>query len=157
MLKEFSILVEKDEAEELSDFLMDEGVYSVSIEDADANSEDEAPLYGEPGLEPERLAWNRSRLKILVLADFPIAKVLNKCCDELHFKVPEIEAETVVPDNDWVRITQAQFSPTQISEKLWIVPSWHEPPNPSAINIRLDPGVAFGTGLIPQPIFVLNG
>lgn len=149
MLKEFSILVEKDEAEELSDFLMDEGVYSVSIEDADADSEDEAPLYGEPGLEPERLAWNRSRLKILVLADFPIAKVLNKCCDELHFKVPEIEAETVVPDNDWVRITQAQFSPTQISEKLWIVPSWHEPPNPSAINIRLDPGVAFGTGTHP--------
>lgn len=54
MLKEFSILVEKDEAEELSDFLMDEGVYSVSIEDADADSEDEAPLYGEPGLEPDR-------------------------------------------------------------------------------------------------------
>lgn len=149
MLKEFSILVDKDEAEQLSDFFMDEGVYSVSIEDADADSEDESPLYGEPGLEPEKLAWNRSRLKILVPDDFPLGKVLNKACAELSFKVPEIECETIVPDNDWVRITQAQFSPTQISENLWIVPSWHQPPNPNAINIRLDPGVAFGTGTHP--------
>lgn len=149
MLKEFSILVEKKEAESLSDFLMDEGVYSVSIEDADADSEDEAPLYGEPGLEPENLAWNRSRLKILVPEEFLLAKVLNKACEELGFRTPDIEAETIVPDNDWVRMTQAQFQPTQISDRLWIVPTWHEPPNPNAVNIRLDPGVAFGTGTHP--------
>ncbi len=149
MLKEYSILVGRQEAEKLSDALLDGDIYSVSIEDADADSLDEQPLYGEPGLEPENLAWNRSRIKLLCNDSLNIAPVLNKACAELGIATPDIESETTVPDNDWVRITQAQFKPTQISEKLWIVPSWHEAPDPDAVNIRLDPGVAFGTGTHP--------
>ncbi len=54
-----------------------------------------------------------------------------------------------VRDTDWVRETQSQFAPTRISERLWIVPSWHQPPDEQALVVRLDPGVAFGTGTHP--------
>ena len=67
----------------------------------------------------------------------------------LGIETPVVKSDTTVPDEDWVRITQAQFSPVEVSDRLWIVPSWHEPPSSEAINIRLDPGVAFGTGSHP--------
>ncbi len=149
MIKEFSVLVGKLRAEEVSDALMESGAYSVSIEDADAESEQEKPIFGEPGLEPSVCAWDNSRLKVLADSSFAIEPVLQKITTELEIDHPILEGRVEVPDNDWVRITQAQFQPTQINEKLWIVPTWHEPPNPEAVNIRLDPGVAFGTGTHP--------
>jgi ribosomal protein L11 methyltransferase len=61
-----------------------------------------------------------------------------------------------VADQDWVRITQQQFEPLAISPRLWIVPSWHAPPDPQAINIVLDPGLAFGTGSHPTTYLCLD-
>lgn len=149
MLVEYSLFCGKGQAEALSDFLLDNGAYSVSIEDADADSENERPLFGEPGLEPENHAWDRSCLKILCDNSFPIESLLKKEAEDLHIEPLEITSKKEVPDNDWVRITQAQFSPTKVSDRLWIVPSWHKEPDSNAINIRLDPGVAFGTGTHP--------
>lgn len=149
MLFEYSLLTDKKEVEPLTDFLMDKGAYSVSIEDADAETEREKPIFGEPGIEIDDFAWDSSRLKVLCGDDFDMEGALEAALKEQGLKKPVLEGRMEVPDNDWVRITQAQFTPTQIAGDLWIVPSWHEPPNPDAINIRLDPGVAFGTGTHP--------
>lgn len=149
MLREISVLCERKYAETLGDMLMNGGAMSVTTEDADADSPDEQPLFGEPGLEPKTLAWKRSRLRILADEKFDLADELAVAAKVLGIKVPQIEADTPVPDADWVRVTQAQFGPIHVSDKLWIVPSWDEPPVPDAVNIRLDPGVAFGTGAHP--------
>ena len=62
--------------------------------------------------------------------------------------VPEWTVETVAEQN-WVQLTQSQFDPIRVSQRLWIVPSWHESPDPAAVNLVLDPGMAFGTGSHP--------
>ena len=148
-LNEASLLCPENVAEDLADALMDAGVMSVSTEDADADSPDEVPLYGEPGLEPTTQAWRNSRLKLLVDESFDIGKAVRDASESLGIEPPALESVTPVPDADWVRVTQAQFGPTQVSPRLWIVPSWSEPPVADALNIRLDPGVAFGTGSHP--------
>jgi ribosomal protein L11 methyltransferase len=133
--------------EALADALLESGALSVSIEDAQADSEAEIPLYGEPGYEPTLHAWVRSRLRVLTERDRADAIV---AAAGLAAKVTlTIEHRAAVADSDWVRITQAQFTPTRISDRLWIVPSWHQPPQRDAIVVRLDPGVAFGTGTHP--------
>lgn len=149
MLREVTLLADEAHAEALADALLEAGALSVSVEDADADSDAEQPLYGEPGLEPTRLAWQRSRLTLLIDADFALAERLEEVAAEIGCAVPAIDSDTEVEDTDWVRSTQAQFPPTQISPRLWVVPSWHEPPDAQAINVRLDPGVAFGTGTHP--------
>lgn len=149
MLREVMLYADEASAEALADALLEAGALSVSVEDADADSEAEQPLYGEPGLEPSRHAWQRSRLTVLIDSAFDLAGALQDAAAALGCAVPAVAAEGVVEDTDWVRATQAQFPPTQIVEGLWIVPSWHEPPEPDAINVRLDPGVAFGTGTHP--------
>ncbi len=149
MLKEYSILVDREQVEKISDALLERGAFSVSIEDAEADKPDEEPIYGEPGLEPTELAWNHSRIKVLTDEAFNIAAAIEDSCSELNVETFDIECEVTVPDNDWVRLTQAQFTPVQITENLWIVPSWHQPPDSKAINIKLDPGAAFGTGTHP--------
>lgn len=149
VLHEIAFLTREDLAEEFSDLLMDAGVLSVSTEDADADSPDEKPLYGEPGLEPEVQAWIRTRLKLLYEAGFDVRGAIRAAAEQLGIDPPAIESDTAVPDADWVRVTQAQFGPVKVSDRLWIVPSWNEPPVPDALNIRLDPGVAFGTGSHP--------
>ncbi len=155
-LREISVLCDESCAEQFGDFMMDEGAMSVTTEDADADSLDEKPLYGEPGLEPQRLAWQRSRLRLLVDDDFDAPRAIRSAAMTLGMEIPLIESDTAVPDADWVRITQAQFAPTQVSDRLWIVPSWHTPPNSEALNIRLDPGVAFGTGSHPTTLMCLK-
>ena len=149
MLREIKLLCDERSAEGFGDLLMDAGAVSVTIEDADRDLPDERPLYGEPGLEPETLAWNRSRLSILVPEEFDAETAVALAAKSMGIEVPAIESDEPLPDENWVKITQAQFGPTKVSDRLWIVPSWHEPPDPSAINIRLDPGVAFGTGSHP--------
>ncbi len=149
MLHEISLLVSENIAEELGDRLMENGALSVALEDADADSENEKPLYGEPGLEPGVCAWKRSRLKALVDENTDPAQLVAKSFVSFGEDVPAIETDTVVPDTDWVKLTQSQFGPTKVSDRLWIVPSWNTPPDPKAINIRLDPGIAFGTGTHP--------
>lgn len=149
MLREITVLCDEKHAEEFGDLLMDAGVMCVTIEDADADSTDEQPLYGEPGLEPETLAWRRSRLRLLVDDTFDAVTNIALASKALSIETPAIESDSSVPNEDWVRLTQAQFGPTKVSDRMWIVPTWHEPPSADAINIRLDPGVAFGTGSHP--------
>jgi ribosomal protein L11 methyltransferase len=149
MLRELTVRVDDAQAEPLSDALLDCGALSVSVEDAEADSADEQPLYGEPGMAIERHAWRRSRLRILVDAGTDPAQLLGAAAAALALPLPEIESISRIDDADWVRLTQAQFPPTRISDRLWIVPTWHEPPDPQALNLRLDPGVAFGTGTHP--------
>ena len=149
MLREITILADAESADALSDALLAAGALSVSIEDADADTADETPLYGEPGGEPERASWAHNRLSALLPPGVDPAQLLAGACASLSIAPARLCGQRQVEDADWVRLTQAQFPPTRIGERLWIVPSWHEPPDPEAINIRLDPGVAFGTGTHP--------
>jgi len=150
MLRELTVVVDDSCAEALSDALLAHGALAVGVEDAAAGSADEEPLYGEPGSTLERQAWRRSRLRILTGAGTDPAQLLAAGAAATAIeRAPAIESLRIVEDADWVRLTQAQFGPTRISDRLWVVPTWHEPPDARAINLRLDPGVAFGTGSHP--------
>jgi ribosomal protein L11 methyltransferase len=149
MLREFTLLVGRAHAEALSDALLDQGALSVTIEDADAETPDETALYGEPGLEPEAPAWRLNRIRALVDEQADAAQLLAGAAASASIAPPDIECVRAVGDADWVRITQAQFAPVRIGSRLWIVPSWHAPPDDAALVVRLDPGVAFGTGAHP--------
>ena len=98
-------------------------------------------------MEPRRQAWARSRLRVLAESDGADAMIEAACAATEIAAV--IETHVPVRDTDWVRESQSQFAPTRISERLWIVPSWHQPPDEHALVVRLDPGVAFGTGTHP--------
>jgi ribosomal protein L11 methyltransferase len=134
----------QDQAEALADALMEAGALSVSIEDRDAGTEAEAPQFGEPGLADPK-AWSRNWVVALLEADADVPGLLVTLglADDHERQIETVE------EQDWVRLTQSQFDPIRISERLWIVPSWHEPPDPDAICIELDPGLAFGTGSHP--------
>lgn len=139
---------EAERAEALSEALMDQGALSVSIEDADAGTEAERPQFGEPGHLPTGL-WDHSRVVALVDAEMELAPLLARAAIQAGLaEVPRFSIEEVAEQN-WVQLTQSQFDPIQITDRLWIVPSWHEAPDPGAINIELDPGMAFGTGSHP--------
>jgi len=156
MLREFEILVDAGAAEALSDALLAAGALSVSLHDAAADSDSEEALFGEPGLTPARHAWRNNRLVVLVDAGTVPDTVVAHAAQGVIDPPPRIEAIRLVEDADWVRLTQAQFPPTQIGSRLWIVPSWHEPPPDAAVVIRLDPGVAFGTGTHPTTRLMLE-
>jgi len=149
MLRELTLLADAATADALSDVLLDQGAAAVSIEDAAADTDAEQPLYGEPGSELDRPAWPHNRLAVLVAPGTDPSQLLAAACAALGLETPPVLGEKLVDDADWVRLTQAQFPPTRIAAGLWIVPTWHQPPEAAAINIRLDPGVAFGTGTHP--------
>jgi ribosomal protein L11 methyltransferase len=148
VLVELTLSADERSAEALADALVEAGALSVSLEDANAETPDEQPLFGEPGLVPDRHAWMASRLRVLVDDDKGDALV-RAAAEAIGIAPPPIESRAAVADTDWVRATQSQFPPTRISDRLWIVPTWHEPPDPKAVIVRLDPGVAFGTGTHP--------
>jgi ribosomal protein L11 methyltransferase len=156
MQHEVAVIIDGAAAEALSNALLEAGALSVALEDADAAGADEAPLYGEPGLEPDRQAWPLNRLVFMVNSGVDANRMLALASDSAGCPTPRIDSVRSVGDADWVRLTQSQFPPVRISERLWIVPTWHEPPDPTAINIRLDPGVAFGTGTHPTTRLCLN-
>jgi ribosomal protein L11 methyltransferase len=133
-------------AEVWADALMNSGALSVDIADAHAGTPAETPLYDEPG-SAVTTAWPVSRLTVLFSAATNLAAALAALAASGKVLPPH---ETFsVPEQDWVRATQAQFTPLRITEALWIVPSWCEPIDPAAINLALDPGLAFGTGSHP--------
>ena len=135
-------------AEALSDALMTQGALSVSLEDADAGTEAERPQFGEPGMQPASL-WDHSRVIALFDTDTDLPLALASAAGDAGLDaVPDFTVEEVAEQN-WVQLTQSQFDPIRITDRLWIVPSWHDAPNPDAINIALDPGMAFGTGSHP--------
>lgn len=143
-----SFLTDAASAEPLCDALIELGALSASIEDADAGTADEQPQFGEPGT-PTTPGWQRSRVLALCESNTNVSELLQAACQQ--FGVPPIRdfSVTALAEQNWVQLTQAQFDPIQISGRLWIVPSWHESPDPSAINLVLDPGMAFGTGSHP--------
>ena len=135
-------------AEALSDALLELGALSVDLLDADAGTPDEQAIFGEPG-EPPPGVWQHNRVSALFDADRDVPAILRQAAGSIGLEqIPEHRIETLA-DNDWVRLTQSQFEPIRISARLWIVPTWHTPSDPEAINIVLDPGLAFGTGSHP--------
>ncbi|PRE75097.1 50S ribosomal protein L11 methyltransferase [Burkholderia multivorans] len=147
--RELVVELAREHAEALSEALLELGALSVSVEDADADTPDEQPLFGEPGLVPERTAWQHSRVIALLSPDHEPAVLLAAAANEIgldatpKFDVREVE------EQDWVRLTQSQFEPIPIGERIWVVPSWHDAPDPDALVLELDPGLAFGTGSHP--------
>lgn len=146
---ELSLLCPQDRVEALSDALDALDALSVSVEDADAHTAAEQALFGEPGMPPPQNGWERSR----VLALFPSQALAEDAATLLQaqdfFENCHLLGIHVVPEQDWVRLTQSQFTPVEITPDFWIVPTWHEPPAQAKIIIRLDPGLAFGTGTHP--------
>ncbi len=145
-----SLVVDSDaeHAEALSEALLELGALSVDLLDADADTPDEQAIFGEPG-EPPPGVWQHNRVSALFNSDEDVSAILRNASADIGLKqIPEHRIETLA-DNDWVRLTQSQFEPIPISPRLWIVPTWHTPSDPSAINIVLDPGLAFGTGSHP--------
>jgi ribosomal protein L11 methyltransferase len=156
MLREFEILVDAAAAEPLSEALLGAGALAVSVQDASAETDLEEPLFGEPGIEPTRASWRHNRLVVMIESAVDPDALLVAVCTGIVDPPPAIERIRTVPDDDWVRQTQAQFPPTRIGARLWIVPSWHSPPDPEAVVVRLDPGVAFGTGTHPTTQLMLQ-
>ena len=134
-------------ADLLSDTLMEIGALSASIEDANAETPDEQPIFGEPGDPPPGI-WNKNIISALFNDDVDVNAVMAEVEAITGFKDLSYTTETVA-EQDWVRATQSQFDPIRITDDLWIVPTWHAAPNPEALNIVLDPGLAFGTGSHP--------
>ncbi|MGB7598103.1 MAG: 50S ribosomal protein L11 methyltransferase [Gallionella sp.] len=135
-------------AEALSEALLELGALSADLLDADANTPDEQAIFGEPG-EPPPGVWQHNRVSALFDRDRDVDAILRDACTAIGLdNIPEHRIETL-DDNDWVRLTQSQFDPIRISSRLWIVPTWHIASDPQAINIALDPGLAFGTGSHP--------
>jgi ribosomal protein L11 methyltransferase len=152
-----SVALETDaaSAERLSDALLAEGAISTSIEDADAGTERETPQFGEPSASGEfrdgasPSLWSSSRvIALFEPCDDLLGRVAAAAAAAGIDDLPEIELGEVAEEN-WVQLTQSQFDPIRINERLWIVPSWHAAPDPAAINLILDPGMAFGTGSHP--------
>lgn len=159
-MRELVLHCREAQAEALSDALLEAGALSVSVEDADSDTEEEQPLFGEPGSEPEVRAWRRNRVVALLPDGADPEQVLEQAGAQsgLDF-IASAWTTREVPDADWVKLTQAQFGPIHVGERLWIVPSWHrDDPAVAAVNqsdsseavcIELDPGLAFGTGSHP--------
>jgi ribosomal protein L11 methyltransferase len=143
-----SVEVDAASAESLADALLDQGAHSVEVRDADAGTERETPLFREPGEPPENV-WPRNILNALFDSGVDPSQVLSAACQAVGVPVPS-EVHTVsVRDQDWVRASEQQFGPIEISPRLYIVPSWCEPPVAGALVVKLDPGLAFGTGAHP--------
>lgn len=141
------IPVSEQFAESLSESLMEQGALSVAIEDAYAGTAGEEEIFGEPDM-PQQQMWQQSVLVALFDAQTDVAASIQAACDSLDLPAFAYEVDTLA-EQDWVRLTQSQFDPIQISERLWITPTWHETPDAHAVNLRLDPGLAFGTGSHP--------
>jgi ribosomal protein L11 methyltransferase len=146
---ELLILCPEKGVDILSDALQELGALSVSVEDADADTAAENPLFGEPGMTVDAEGWQRSRVVALFDSADTAVESARVCAEQEFFEGCELAGLRDVPEEDWVRVTQSQFDPIRVSDRLWIVPSWHEPPDASAQVIRLDPGLAFGTGSHP--------
>jgi ribosomal protein L11 methyltransferase len=147
---ELRLMCPESQLESLGDALDALDALSVSVEDADAQTDAEQALFGEPGMPPPKGGWQRSRVTALFATEALAQEASALLVAQDFFGdgcvVIDIAA---VPDQDWVRLTQSQFAPVDITPDFWIVPTWHEPPAQARQVIRLDPGLAFGTGTHP--------
>ncbi len=153
---ELLLLTPATRVDEVSDILMELDALAVTVEDADADTPDEAPIFGEPGM-PATLSeqirgWQRSVLKALFEDEDVATEALTVLLAQDGMDGDEgvhVQSMQTVADQDWVRLTQSQFDPVPITDAFWIVPSWHQPPAQARQVMRLDPGLAFGTGTHP--------
>ncbi len=146
------IQANEQNADTISDALMDLGALSCSIEDANAETQAEQAIFGEPGDPPPGI-WQKNIITAMFDESADTAAVIQHLSSATAISHFQYHTE-LIAEQDWVRTTQAQFDPIKITDNLWIVPTWHqsswqETANREAINIILDPGLAFGTGSHP--------
>lgn len=146
---ELNLLCPEAHIENLSEALDALDALSVSVEDADAQTEHEQALFGEPGMPPPKEGWQRSKVVALFAKEVVAKEAAVLLAAQDFFESCQLLSIAAVPDQDWVRLTQSQFAPVEITPAFWIVPTWHEPPAQASEIIRLDPGLAFGTGTHP--------
>lgn len=146
---ELNLLCPEARVEDLSEALEALDALSVSVEDADAQTEHEQALFGEPGMPPPKEGWQRSKVVALFAQEEEAKEAAVLLAAQDFFESCQLLSIAAVPDQDWVRLTQSQFAPVEITPEFWIVPTWHEPPAQAREVIRLDPGLAFGTGTHP--------
>ena len=146
---ELRLMCPEDRVEALSDALDALDALSVSVEDADAQTDAEQALFGEPGMPAPKDGWQRSRVLALYDTREQAQETIELLRMQDFFAGCEVLGIQHVPEQDWVRLTQSQFAPVDITPEFWIVPTWHEPPAQARTVIRLDPGLAFGTGTHP--------
>ncbi|HRL03115.1 MAG TPA: 50S ribosomal protein L11 methyltransferase, partial [Vitreoscilla sp.] len=149
-----NIVVPSSHAELLSDELMEVGALSTAIEDAYAGTDKEQPIFDEPN-EPSAEIWEQSLIIAMFDADTDVDAAVALLPENMR-PVKDAYTVTSVADQDWVKLTQSQFDPIHVSERLWITPTWHEAPTDGSINIELDPGLAFGTGSHPTTFLCLR-
>ena len=149
-----NIVVPSSHAELLSDELMEVGALSTAIEDAYAGTDKEQPIFDEPN-EPSAEIWEQSLIIAMFDADTDVDAAVALLPENMR-PVKEAYTVTEVADQDWVKLTQSQFDPIHVSDRLWITPTWHEAPTDGSINIELDPGLAFGTGSHPTTFLCLR-
>ena len=141
------LVVAGEHAQALAEALEAAGALSTELSDADAGTERESAVFGEPGADD--VLWPRCRVAALFPAAADVATALDQALGEAGVAALSSASIDRIEDTDWVRATQAQFAPIRAGERLWIVPTWHRAPDPRAVNIVLDPGAAFGTGSHP--------
>ena len=147
---ELLLLAPEEAVETVTDALIDElGALSASVEDADADTDAEHALFGEPGMPAPAGGWKRSRIVALFENDQAATEASTLLLAQDWATDVALVAMRPVAEQDWVRLTQSQFAPVEIALGFWIVPSWHEVPAGAQRVIRLDPGLAFGTGTHP--------
>lgn len=146
---ELRLLCPEDRVEPVGDALEALDALSVSVEDADAQTPAEQALFGEPGMPPPREGWQRSLVVALFATEAQAREAAQLLPPQDFFHDCKVVGLQAVPEQDWVRLTQSQFEPVEITPTFWIVPTWHEPPAQAREIIRLDPGLAFGTGTHP--------
>ena len=146
---ELSLLCPEDRVDVLSDALDALDALSVSVEDADAQTPAEQALFGEPGMPPPKDGWQRSRMVALFAQEAAAREAADLLGAQDFFVNCQLLGIQTLEDQDWVRLTQSQFTPVEVTPDFWIVPTWHEPPAQARQIIRLDPGLAFGTGTHP--------
>ena len=146
---ELRLLAPEERIETLGDALDALDAPSISVEDADAQTDAEQALFGEPGMPPPKEGWQRSRVIALFATEELARDAGSVLALQDFFEGCTLLGIAELQDQDWVRLTQSQFAPVEITPEFWIVPSWHEAPAQATQVIRLDPGLAFGTGTHP--------
>lgn len=141
-----SFRLSRDHADVFGDALLEHGAISVNVDDALEGTSDETPIFGEPGADTG--LWNDCRFTALFPPTANVPTILHSIVTDLKITPPPFELG-VLDDEDWVRKNREQFQPIRISDRVWIVPTWHRAPRHDAVNISLDPGAAFGTGSHP--------
>ena len=146
---ELTLHCPEEHVEVLSEALEALDALSVSVEDADAQTPAEQALFGEPGMPLPKDGWQRSVIKALFATQYIAESAANTLALQDFFENCKSLGASEVADQDWVRLTQSQFAPVEITPEFWIVPTWHQAPAAARKVITLDPGLAFGTGTHP--------